>query len=133
MTCLADESESTSSHPQVLSHNHYDHQDNLTLSALFKRFAARPPLVLVPLNNARSLPSDVPRDRVVEMDWWEEREVAVAGKGRVKMTCSESVVSPGIRQTCGGMLGGRESLGDGAGQRCCCWVPPSGRGGGTIP
>lgn len=41
------------------------------------------------LNGTDSLPSIIPRNRVVEMDWWEEREITVEGKGKVKVTCSK--------------------------------------------
>jgi L-ascorbate metabolism protein UlaG (beta-lactamase superfamily) len=78
--------------PQAISHNHYDHMDSPTLSALYKRFSSRPPLLFLPLNNTRCIPSDIPRDRVIEMDWWEGREVTVEGKGKISMTCSEWMV-----------------------------------------
>lgn len=72
-----------------LSHNHYDHQDTNTLTAIYKRFSHRPPVLCVGLNGTDSLPSIIPRNRVVEMDWWEEREITVEGKGKVKVTCSK--------------------------------------------
>lgn len=78
--------------PQAISHNHYDHMDSPTLSALYKRFSSRPPLLFLPLNNARCVPSGIPRNRVIEMDWWEGREVTVEGKGTISMTCSEWMV-----------------------------------------
>lgn len=76
---------------QVISHNHYDHQDNNTLTQIYTHFAARPPVLFIPLNNTHNLPSNVPRDKIVEMDWWEERELDVAGKGKAKITCSMSL------------------------------------------
>jgi hypothetical protein len=72
-----------------ISHNHYDHQDTNTLAALYKRFADRPPILIVGLNGTDSLPSNIPRTKIFEMDWWEEREVTVEGKGTVKITSSK--------------------------------------------
>lgn len=72
-----------------LSHNHYDHQDTNTLANLYKRFASRPPVLCVGLNGTDSLPSSIPRSSIVEMDWWEEREVDVKGKGKVNITFSK--------------------------------------------
>lgn len=78
---------------QVLSHNHYDHLDTATLTQLYKRFASRPPAFFVPLNNTRVLPTAIPRSSITELDWWEDSEVEVAGKGKVKITCGESIHS----------------------------------------
>lgn len=72
----------------VISHNHYDHQDNITLAELYEHYYARPPLLFIPLNNTHNLPSSIPRDRIIEMDWWEERDVQVQGKGNIKITCT---------------------------------------------
>ena len=72
----------------MISHNHYDHQDNITLAELYEHYYARPPLLFIPLNNTHNLPSSIPRDRIIEMDWWEERDVQVQGKGNIKITCS---------------------------------------------
>lgn len=76
--------------PQVLSHNHYDHLDSATLTQLYKRFAHRPPAFFIPLNNTRVLPNAVPRSLITELDWWEDSEVEVPGKGKVRLTCGES-------------------------------------------
>lgn len=72
-----------------ISHNHYDHQDTNTLTEIYKRFSHRPPVLCVGLNGADSLPSNVPKNKVVEMDWWEGREVSVEGKGKIMVTCSK--------------------------------------------
>lgn len=80
-----------------LSHNHYDHQDTNTLTALYKHYAHRPPILCVGLNGTDSLPSAVPRDKIIEMDWWEEREITVEGKGKVKITFSEFLILTDVR------------------------------------
>ncbi|CAO1634643.1 unnamed protein product [Parajaminaea phylloscopi] len=66
----------------LLSHNHYDHLDYNTLKAIVSKPNGRPqPTFLVPLGvkewftaNLRELPED----KVVELDWWEERTVEVS-------------------------------------------------------
>jgi N-acyl-phosphatidylethanolamine-hydrolysing phospholipase D len=40
------------------------------------------------LNGAANLRSTVgPKTQIVEMDWWEDREINVEGKGKVRVTC----------------------------------------------
>lgn len=51
----------------LLSHNHYDHLDKLTLKALNQRFS---PLVLVPLGDKKLIAS-LGIKNVRELDWWE--------------------------------------------------------------
>ncbi|AER67611.1 hypothetical protein Tlie_1903 (plasmid) [Thermovirga lienii DSM 17291] len=51
----------------LITHNHYDHLDMDTLSALSRRFS---PLVLAPLGDGNLLKSYGIND-VIEMDWWE--------------------------------------------------------------
>jgi L-ascorbate metabolism protein UlaG (beta-lactamase superfamily) len=51
----------------LLSHNHYDHCDLPTLSALVRRFD---PLVITPIGNRRLLRRAGVR-RVEELDWWQ--------------------------------------------------------------
>jgi L-ascorbate metabolism protein UlaG (beta-lactamase superfamily) len=51
----------------LLSHNHYDHCDRSTLSALDERWN---PLVVTPLGNAPLLRSFEVR-RIEELDWWQ--------------------------------------------------------------
>jgi len=56
----------------LLSHNHYDHCDLPTLSALASRFN---PVVVTPLGNGPLVRSAGIR-RVEELDWWHETTVA---------------------------------------------------------
>ena len=56
----------------LLSHNHYDHCDLPTLSALASRFD---PVVVTPLGNGALVRSAGIR-RVEELDWWQETTVA---------------------------------------------------------
>jgi L-ascorbate metabolism protein UlaG (beta-lactamase superfamily) len=51
----------------LLSHNHYDHCDLRTLSALARRFE---PIVVTPLENARLLRKAGLR-QMEELDWWQ--------------------------------------------------------------
>lgn len=76
---------------QIISHNHYDHCDLPTLKDVYRKHAARPPFVFIPLANRHTLKGTVPEDRIIEMDWWEERVIEVEGKGRARVTCSECV------------------------------------------
>jgi len=57
----------------LVSHDHYDHLDRPTLAALERRDA---PLVLTGLKAGRKIPAA----RIVELDWWESREI---GNGMV--------------------------------------------------
>lgn len=84
----------------MISHNHYDHCDINTLQAIFSKNQERPPLLFVGLNGAANLRSTVGAStQIIEMDWWETREVDVAGRGKVKVHCSEPKVEqvPGIQ------------------------------------
>ncbi|PWN26037.1 Metallo-hydrolase/oxidoreductase [Jaminaea rosea] len=80
-------------HVVVLSHNHYDHMDYGTIKALLSRPNGREqPLWLVPLGLKKWFEQhckELPSEKVVELDWWEETIVA-AGEGRagVKFTCT---------------------------------------------
>jgi L-ascorbate metabolism protein UlaG (beta-lactamase superfamily) len=74
----------------MISHNHYDHCDIPTLKDVYRKHADRPPYLFIPLANGHTLKGTVPSDRVIEMDWWDERIIEVAGKGKAKVTCSES-------------------------------------------
>ncbi|MCP5071485.1 MAG: hypothetical protein GY946_33410 [bacterium] len=57
----------------VISHDHYDHLDAPTI----RRLAESVPLFLVPLGVGARLESwGVETDRIVELDWWDEHEVA---------------------------------------------------------
>jgi L-ascorbate metabolism protein UlaG (beta-lactamase superfamily) len=55
----------------LLSHNHYDHLDVVTLTRLNQRFA---PAVLAPIGNSNLLRS-IGFEGVHEMDWWDESEI----------------------------------------------------------
>ncbi len=57
----------------IISHNHYDHLDEATLQALFKR-SEKPPLVLAGLGNG-ALFDQLGAERHTELDW--EQGVAV--------------------------------------------------------
>ncbi|KAK8846808.1 hypothetical protein IAR55_005896 [Kwoniella newhampshirensis] len=82
--------------PQIdaiaISHNHYDHLDLPTLTELFavqKSQYGAEPLLFLPLNNWRTVSGlGVARERVIEMDWWEERTIVVEGVGSTKIICT---------------------------------------------
>ena len=60
----------------VISHNHYDHLDRLTLEKIYQKQKDQPPKIYVPLRQKRWFNAlDIPN--VVEMDWWEEQEFEV--------------------------------------------------------
>ncbi|KAK0229658.1 Metallo-hydrolase/oxidoreductase [Armillaria nabsnona] len=60
----------------VISHNHYDHLDNHTLSTLFKR--ARAPHIFAPLGNEKHFESiGVPNGHAHTLDWWDARRVEI--------------------------------------------------------
>ena len=60
-------------HVVVISHNHYDHLDEESLTELYERQKNAPPLFLVPLGLKEELLSyDI--TNVVEMDWWESHD-----------------------------------------------------------
>lgn len=76
----------------MISHNHYDHLDLVTIEAIFKKWPkAR---YFVPLGNknwVRSL--GIPEDRVHELDWWEHREYSLEDFGHTTSeTASEDVL-----------------------------------------
>jgi len=81
----------------VISHNHYDHLDLSTISALFKQFPkAR---YLVPLGNKSWICSlGIPKDLVFELDWWENREYSVQDFGY--STASDTSEDVMLRFTC---------------------------------
>lgn len=76
----------------AISHNHYDHLDVPTLTTLLKTQRAKyssSPVLLLPLNN-RHIVSGLPIDKenIVELDWWEGREIEVEGVGKVRLVCT---------------------------------------------
>ncbi len=50
----------------LVSHNHYDHLDTATLSALVERFD---PLIVTPLGNGTIIRKAAPAARIAEIDW----------------------------------------------------------------
>ncbi|PRP77681.1 hypothetical protein PROFUN_00542 [Planoprotostelium fungivorum] len=61
-------------HLFVLSHNHYDHLDSDTVTALWKNHRQTLHFV-VPLGNGdwfKQSPLNVPADRIIELDWWDD-------------------------------------------------------------
>lgn len=57
----------------VVSHNHYDHLDRLSV-LLLEQQAGGAPLFLVPLGNRKWM-QDLGLSRVVELDWWQKHGV----------------------------------------------------------
>lgn len=81
----------------MISHNHYDHLDFATVSAIFEKFPkAR---YFVPLGNKNWLYSlGVSKDMVHELDWWQSREYSLEDFGRKPSdTSSEETM---LRVTC---------------------------------
>ena len=75
----------------MISHNHYDHFDRNTFAELYKRFASRPPAVFIGMNGRAAVRDVVTKDTtVVDLDWWEDREIEVPGRGRARITASAS-------------------------------------------
>lgn len=62
----------------AISHNHYDHLDTPTLSAIFTKQADCPPALLLSLNTARLVKGIAPEKVIREADWWEEIHVSSA-------------------------------------------------------
>ncbi|OQS00388.1 N-acyl-phosphatidylethanolamine-hydrolyzing phospholipase D isoform X3 [Thraustotheca clavata] len=63
----------------VLSHNHYDHLDNITISQLSARF---PTLQwFVPLDNSQYItPLGVSSDNITEQNWWDSTTISLQDK-----------------------------------------------------
>lgn len=73
-----------------ISHNHYDHLDYHTVSALYKRHGKNIHF-FVGLNDKAWFTKHIcPSHNVTEMDWWDHRELTVEGVGSVKLTCTPS-------------------------------------------
>jgi N-acyl-phosphatidylethanolamine-hydrolysing phospholipase D len=81
----------------MISHNHYDHLDLLTIEAIFKTFPkAR---YFVPLGNKSWLCSlGVSKDMVYELDWWQNREYSVQDFGHT--TSQDASEDTLLRFTC---------------------------------
>ncbi|WVQ84087.1 hypothetical protein IAT38_006232 [Cryptococcus sp. DSM 104549] len=76
----------------AISHNHYDHLDLPTLTSLLNHqrtaYSSEPALFL-PLNNKHIITGlPIEKEKIVELDWWEGREVGVGGVGSVKVICT---------------------------------------------
>lgn len=75
----------------LVSHNHYDHLDYDTVTALW-RLNKEHMRFVVPLRNARYFTdAGVPADRVTELDWWDAADLAEQGGGpgrRLRVTCT---------------------------------------------
>ena len=80
----------------MISHNHYDHLDLLTLEAMVKKFPkAR---YFVPLGNKAWLSSlGISEDKIFELDWWQNREYSVQDFGHTTQNGSEDTM---LRFTC---------------------------------
>lgn len=75
----------------MISHNHYDHLDLATIQAIFETFPkAR---YFVPLGNKNWICSlGVSKDKVHELDWWENREYSVEDFGHSSQNPSEDTM-----------------------------------------
>ncbi|WWC67746.1 uncharacterized protein I206_101658 [Kwoniella pini CBS 10737] len=78
----------------AISHNHYDHLDLPSLKGIFEDQKAKYgklPKLFLPLNNYHVVTGlSLGRENVIEMDWFEDREVSVQGVGDIKITCTPS-------------------------------------------
>ena len=57
----------------VISHNHYDHLDRLTLEKIYQKQSDDPPKIFVPLRLKKWF-EEIEIPNVMELDWWEEEE-----------------------------------------------------------
>ncbi|WWC87110.1 uncharacterized protein L201_001996 [Kwoniella dendrophila CBS 6074] len=78
----------------AISHNHYDHLDLPSLKAIFNNQQlkyGKKPLLFLPLNNYHVVSGlGLERENVIELDWFEERDIVVDGIGEIKLTCTPS-------------------------------------------
>ncbi|KAG0645593.1 N-acyl-phosphatidylethanolamine-hydrolyzing phospholipase D [Hyphodiscus hymeniophilus] len=81
----------------MISHNHYDHLDLVTIQAVVKKFPkAR---YFVPLGNKGWISSlGVSGDKIFELDWWQNREYSVQDLGHT--TAPNGSEDTMIRFTC---------------------------------
>lgn len=74
----------------IISHDHYDHMDSVTLSEIYARRKDSVQF-LVGLGNALRLHGfGIARECVMEFDWWEGVQVTVPHVGSVAITCTPS-------------------------------------------
>ncbi|KAL8838919.1 MAG: hypothetical protein Q9170_001956 [Blastenia crenularia] len=74
----------------VISHDHYDHMDSMTLAKIYARRKWHVHF-LVGLGNAVRLRGfGIGAEDVTELDWWESVHATVADVGTVNMTCTPS-------------------------------------------
>ena len=59
----------------IISHNHSDHLDRKTVSALVERQPANPPLFLVPLGLKDWFADICINEKVIKLDWWQSHRV----------------------------------------------------------
>ncbi|KAK4224818.1 beta-lactamase superfamily domain-containing protein [Podospora fimiseda] len=56
----------------IISHNHYDHMDEFSLTLLWERYKQKGIRFFVGLGNGKTLKGfGIDEDRIVEMDWWD--------------------------------------------------------------
>jgi L-ascorbate metabolism protein UlaG (beta-lactamase superfamily) len=82
----------------LVSHNHYDHLDSGTLTALD---AAHKPHFITPLGNAACMPKAIARERIIELDWdqrwtapdgnWVEAEPVAHWSARTRSDTNEAL------------------------------------------
>ena len=89
----------------LISHNHYDHLDEMSVRALNAQ-AGGPPLFVVPLGMKRWLAEEGIR-RVVELDWWQSHKVATPlGEAEVVLTPVQHWSARGLNDRLATLWGG---------------------------
>ncbi len=96
-------------HVVLVSHNHYDHLDLPTLRRLEAAYA---PLFLVPLGLRAHLQRRGLR-RVMELDWWQTREIEGPRAGRITLTPAQHWSRRGLGDTNRTLWGGWHFAGPG--------------------
>ncbi|KAL0066639.1 Protein-lysine N-methyltransferase efm4 [Marasmius tenuissimus] len=90
----------------VISHNHYDHMDTPTLTALFSR--DRKPHIFAPLGNDAYFDclKCIPKTHFHTLDWWDTRRVEVdatvpsnSDSGVAQVASFDITLTPGQHQT----------------------------------
>lgn len=77
----------------AISHNHYDHLDTWTIKEVWRitKAQGRRLAILCGLGNKAlfsGLLPDMRSEDILELDWWDAREISVPGVGTVQMTCT---------------------------------------------